>query len=160
MPEEKTEEQENDRKGLFDIRLIIVGVAIIILASGIAYVVAKMVVNPAIAPDDNDPGISKTLGPIYELDEFTVNLADSGGRRFVKTSMVFVISSNSLRRELDEKRPLIRDRIILLLGEKTINEMESAAGKEQLKQEILVNINPLLVTGQVEEIYFNSFVFN
>ncbi|MBS4024771.1 MAG: flagellar basal body-associated FliL family protein [Clostridia bacterium] len=161
MPVEKGEQEIKKNKGVFDLRLIIVAVAIIVLAAGIAYVVAKMVINPRGALEDtSNQVISKTIGPIYELEEFTVNLAESNGRRFVKTSMILVTSSSSLRKELDEKRPLIRDRIIMILGEKRITDIENAAGKEVLKQEIISNINPLLSGGEIQEIYFVSFIFN
>jgi flagellar FliL protein len=161
LPEEKGEQEIKKNKGVFDLRLIIVAVAIIILVAGIAYVVAKIVVNPTAAMEGtSNQIISKTIGPIYELDEFTVNLADSNGRRFVKTTMILVTSSSSLRKELDAKMPLIRDRIIVILGEKRISDLETATGKELLKQEIISNINPLLIGGEIQEIYFDSFVFN
>jgi flagellar FliL protein len=160
LPTEKVE-AGSENKWVFDLRLIIVAVAIVFLAAGAAYVAAKLLFTPTDAVEGPDnQAVAKTIGPIYELDEFTVNLADSNGRRFVKTTMIFVISNSNLRKELDDKRPLIRDRIIIILGEKRISDIETAAGKELLKQEIMANINPLLAGGEIQEIYFHSFVFN
>ncbi|MDW7673514.1 MAG: flagellar basal body-associated FliL family protein [Bacillota bacterium] len=155
MPEEKEENKE--KKGLLDIRLIIVAIAIIILAAGIAYVVARMVVEPKVEDEVVESTVSKNIGPIFEMDEFTVNLAE--GRRFLRTQIVFVMSENGLRKEIDQKTPLIRDKIITILGEKSISDIQTAIGKDSLKQEIISDMNDILVTGEIEEIYFYTFVF-
>lgn len=156
MPEEK--EELSKGKGLFDVKLFIVAIAIIILAAGITFFVAKMVVSPL--NGDNDQNIvSKSMGPVYELDEIIVNLADSGGRRFLKTQITFGVNKNNVSKEMNDKIPQIRDRVILILSEKNISDIETATGKEMLKQEIIDNINPLLATGEIEEVYFITFTY-
>lgn len=157
MAEEK-EEQTNEKKGILDVKLIIVAVAIIIIAAAIAFVVAKTVVNP-LGQADNQEMVSRNLGPTYELDEIIVNLADTSGRRFLKTKITFLADRNRVVKELDDKRPLVRDRVIFILGDKTIADIESADGKELLKIEIMNAINPLLASGEVVDVFFETFTF-
>ncbi|MGF7185197.1 flagellar FliL protein [Desulfitispora alkaliphila] len=160
MPEESNEE-EKKKKLNFDFRIIIVGIAIVFLAAGIAFIVATMVVSPP--GEANGNGAEQTvveLGPTYHLEEFTVNLAESGGRRFLRTQIILELDGNrGLRREIDDKLPIIRHNFILVMSEKTIEEIETAAGKNELKKELVNTINPLLANGEVENIYFNTFVF-
>ena len=54
--------------------------------------------------------------------------------------------------------PQIRDLIISLLGAKSFDEVRSIEGKNFLREEMLLRINSLLVTGKAKSIYFTEFV--
>ena len=54
--------------------------------------------------------------------------------------------------------PQIRDAILLLVGNKTFEELQDLQGKKQLKAELLSKINAILQSGQAKSIYFTDFV--
>jgi flagellar FliL protein len=54
--------------------------------------------------------------------------------------------------------PQMRDAIILLISNKTFEELQDLQGKKQLKAELQSRINSILQTGKVTSIYFTNFV--
>lgn len=54
--------------------------------------------------------------------------------------------------------PQIRDAILLLIGNKTYEELQDLQGKRQLKSELTSKINSFLMSGKVKSIYFTNFV--
>lgn len=100
-----------------------------------------------------------SVGPIYPLDQFIVNLlASGGGKRYLKTSIALELSIAELQAELDTKRDVLRDTIIVILSSKTFEEVQTAKGKQNLKEEIMERINEFLVDGRVVNIFFTEFV--
>jgi len=98
------------------------------------------------------------IGQMYPMDQFVVNLYSESGGRYLKTSMNFEISGEELAAELDAKKPLIRDIIIKALSAKTYEEISTIKGKENLKDEIVMNVNEVLSDGKVNNIFFTDFV--
>ena len=98
------------------------------------------------------------IGPIYPLDPFIVNLVSSNADRYLKCKIDLELDSPDLQQEIDKKLPAIRDLIIRILSSKTVEEIQTAKGKEKLKEEIKRKINEMLTTGEVRNVYFTEFV--
>ena len=60
--------------------------------------------------------------------------------------------------ELNQRMPQIKDAILLLIGNKTFNELNDLQGKIQLRAELINKINSILLKGKVKRIYFTDFV--
>ncbi len=99
-----------------------------------------------------------TVGPMYPLDKFTVNLMSNNGSRYLVAKINLEQDSEQLTPELDKKTPLIRDIIISILSSKTVEEITTMKGKEKLKEEIKEQINKRLEDGYVKHVYFTQFV--
>ncbi len=99
-----------------------------------------------------------TIGPIYPMDPFIVNLMSDGARRFLKCTLNLEMDSPDLQPELDKKVPLLRDLIIRILSSKTVAEISTSKGKEKLKAEIVRNINEKLESGEIKHVYLVNFV--
>ncbi len=54
--------------------------------------------------------------------------------------------------------PQIRDAILLLIGNKTYEELQDIQGKNQVKAEVKSRINSFLRTGKVNNVYPTDFV--
>ena len=54
--------------------------------------------------------------------------------------------------------PQVRDAVLLLIGNKTYEELQDLQGKKQLKAELMNKINSFLQTGKVSSVYFTNFV--
>ena len=98
------------------------------------------------------------VGPMYSLDKFIVNLASDGGSRYLRTSINLELSSEEFQAEVDKKKPLIRDIIIKVLSAKSYEEISTIRGKENLKDEIVTELNKIFTDGRVENIFFTEFV--
>lgn len=99
-----------------------------------------------------------TIGPMYPMDQFVVNLLSESGSRFLKVSLDIELGSEELSPEMDSKKAAIRDIIIRVLSSKTFEEVSTMKGKEKLKDEIVEKINQILADGQVRNIFFTDFV--
>ena len=98
------------------------------------------------------------IGILYPLDSFTVNLKSDAGRRYLKVTMSLELNGEELSMELDNKSPVIRDRIIRILTSKTLEEISSKKGKLKVSNQIMDTLNSMIADGQVKGIYFTEFV--
>lgn len=111
--------------------------------------------------DDGDEMGTKKLsqiGTLYPLDAFTVNLKSDSGRRYLKTTISLELNGKELSLELDNKKPVIRDRIIRILTSKTLEEISSKKGKQKISEQIMDTLNSMITDGSIEGIYFTEFV--
>lgn len=102
--------------------------------------------------------VEELLGPIFTLDTFIVNLADKGGKRYLRVSMDLELDSEKLENEVKKRLPQVRDSILSILPTKRFEDISSAKGKTDLRDQILTRINGLLARGQITNIYFKEFV--
>lgn len=98
------------------------------------------------------------IGILYPLDTFTVNLKSDAGRRYLKATISLELNGEELSIELDNKSPVIRDRIIRILSSKTLEEISSKKGKQKVSEQIIDTMNSMIVDGNVKGIYFTEFV--
>ncbi len=173
MAEETTEEVVEKKSGGNMVLIIIVVLLVLLLIGGgvAAYFLlsgddeAMAADNQAAAP--KTAKIKKrskrssdylTIGPMYPMDQFVVNLLSENGSRYLKVKLDLEMDKQELSAELDKKKPLIRDIIIRTLSSKTFEEVSTMKGKDKLKDEIVNKINDVLADGQIKNIFFTEFV--
>lgn len=95
--------------------------------------------------------------PVYQLSlrPFTVNLADSNFRRYLRVQITIEVNKKGLVSELKSKEYRLRDTIINLLSGK---EVAGLAEKDVLRRELVNAINDLLDEGEIAAIYFEEFI--
>jgi len=170
MAEEKETQQEEEKKseGGGSKLLLIVIVVLLILLLAIGGLVAYFLLgNNEEKPDKQEQQkIEKKhkveslaeIGPIYPLDPFTVNLVSANANRYLKCKIDLELDAPDLQQEADKKLPAIRDLIIQILSSKSVEEIQTAKGKQKLKEEIKRKINEILTTGEIKNVYFTEFV--
>jgi flagellar FliL protein len=99
-----------------------------------------------------------TMGPVYPLEPFLVNLAEPGRPRFLKVVLNLELDSPAVSAELDGLKPKVRDNVLTLLSSKSVADLTSVGDKERLRNEIIHRINSFLSAGKVIEVYFVEFV--
>ncbi len=174
--EEKEESQENgtekeSKKGGGSNIVLIIVVVLLVLVLAIGGIVAYLMLSGDDGGDGTQVTQEKvekkkrrsrsddmTVGPMYPLDKFTVNLMSENGRRYLVVKMNLEEDSEELTPELDKKTALIRDIVISILSSKTVEEITTAKGKAKLKDEIIAQINRHLEDGEIRHIYFTEFV--
>lgn len=98
---------------------------------------------------------------IYTMDKFTANLAGVPKRTIRLQVNLDMISPVAFQEIMDfEYRAKARDRIVRILNEKTVDELESIQGKLFLKDKIVAEVNQILDKGLVKDVYFTDFVMN
>jgi flagellar FliL protein len=98
------------------------------------------------------------IGILYPLDTFTVNLKSDAGRRYLKVTMSLELEGEELSLELDNKSPVLRDRVIRILTSKSLEEISSKKGKQKISEQIMDTLNAMISDGRIKGIYFTEFV--
>ena len=145
--------------------LLIIGVVVAILLMSGGDEPPPQAVGGAPAASGGNPALNMrsggqtylSIGPTYAFDQIIVNLASQSGRRYLKTTINAELSSDNLMVELDTKKPAIRDTMISVLSSKTFEEISTAKGKENLKNELVERINESLVDGKIVNLFFTDF---
>ena len=110
------------------------------------------------ADEDTPVPVEELLGPIFSLDTFIVNLADPGGKRYLRVTIDLELDSEELESEIKKRLPQMRDSILTILPSKRFEDISSAKGKTALRDQMMERINGLLARGQITNIYFKEFV--
>ena len=104
------------------------------------------------------------MGPIYRLDTLIVNLADHGGKRYLRVTMEFELKPNEevdnseVVEEIEKRLPQLRDTILMVLPTKQYADISTTSGKIALRDEVMAKLNPFLKKGQIAQLYFTEFV--
>lgn len=97
--------------------------------------------------------IVETKVPI--LEEATVNLGDTAGKKYLKTSVYisYDASNDDLATEITDKTVEIKDKTIFYLKSKKSEDFNSG-NETALKKELIAEINTLLTKGSIINVYF------
>ena len=165
MAEKKEPEvaKSGGKKKLF----IIIGAALVVLLIGGGGAWWFLLRDKPVAKEDKDPaqqvvvpvvGQPAAIGPMVNIDEFIVNIISGDAAHYVKASLTVELTNDQVKAEVEQRMPQMRDAILLLISNKTYEELQDLQGKKQLKAELLSTVNSFLQTGQVVSIYFTNFV--
>lgn len=181
--EEGGEEAAEEKKGL-PIKLILIVVGVLALGGGGYFAYTNFFQDEAVeesAEEDKEgkengegeedkegkengeggeraEALPPDLGVMFTLDPFVVNLAGSGGKRFLKVTATLELSSPEVNPEIKENLQKITDSILVLLSSKNFEDVYSVQGKFKLKDEIATRVNRFLVVGHVKDAYFSEFI--
>lgn len=98
------------------------------------------------------------MGPTYKMDTLIVNLADQGGKRYLRIGMEWELSGSEVVQEVDKRMPQLRDAILMILPTKQYADIGTAQGKIDLRDELMARVNSIIRNGAVTMIYFTEFV--
>jgi len=120
----------------------------------------KNIKTPTIQDIEAQKQIEKLsqIGPLYPLDQFTLNLRSNNGNTYLLVKLDFELSIAELKNELDDKNAVIRDAIIRILTSKSLENLSSDEGKERTIDEIINDLNPMLHDGYIKNIYLTKFI--
>jgi flagellar FliL protein len=95
-----------------------------------------------------------------ELKEFTVNLADDGGKRYFKgeISIGYDKSKDKLAEELKGKEVVVRDDIIFYFKSQKAEYINNVENTEAMKKQLMDAINKDLTKGKITDIRFKSMI--
>lgn len=161
--EAKTTEEEGGRKK--KLIIIIAAALVVLLGAGAAAYFLFLKKDPPPEEDANEqvemiqPEVDDAeIGPMINIEEFIVNIISEDSAHYVKASLTLELTNEKVLEEATKRMPQIRDAVLLLIGNKTFEELQDLQGKKQVKAELKNRINTFLKTGKVKSIYMTDFV--
>jgi len=145
---------EGKKTKIVKIIAIVVSVVLVVMLGVSAFWIYSLT-----RPAQGETAAKEQVGPIYETEEFTVNLSASVSR-YIKARFALELNNAKVKDELGEKMPLLQDTIIMVLSGQTLDVLSTVEGKEQLKITLIKAINSFLEKGQVTKIYYKTFIFS
>ncbi|SFM47578.1 flagellar basal body-associated FliL family protein [Thermodesulforhabdus norvegica] len=154
----ETEETRDEKKKGSKLKLIILVVLILILGGGGFFAYKKFFASSK--DEESTPDKAPQLQQVitHQLDTFLVNLADPGGKRYLKLTIDLELDNPKVIEEITQNNYKIRDTILLILSSKEFDDISTVGGKLALKKEIMTKLNSILTTGRVLNIYFTEFL--
>jgi flagellar protein FliL len=122
---------------------------------GVGPVLAKRRANaPAAAPKTELAAASVN----HEVANLVLNPAGSGGTRFLMVTATFQLKDAGTDQLMKDHEAEVRDRILALLGKKTVDDLTDISKRDSMKAEVLGVIVPLFPKGTVLNVFFPQFV--
>jgi flagellar FliL protein len=153
MPEED-QKQVQGKTGSSKLLIILI-VLVVVLGGAGAGVYLKFF---RASSETGEPKKEEASPVYYEMDTFMVNLADAGGKRFLKVTVRLRVESTHVMEECKLRGFEMRDLVLMLLTSKESEEINKPEDKLVLKKQILDTINRALKKGQALDVYFTEFL--
>lgn len=136
-------------------RLLIGLVVLVVLA--LAGAGAWFYLSQPGAPADGEEVVVEDVEPkgpptFFPLDNMVVNLADPGGDKVAQIGITLELADSKAAEQVKMYLPSIRSGILLLISQRTAEELLQIAGKEKLAADILREASrPFADTGSVSK---------
>ncbi|WP_374608144.1 flagellar basal body-associated FliL family protein [Diaphorobacter nitroreducens] len=121
--------------------IILAVLALVLVAGGAA---AWMMLSQRHAAEDEEgggravaqAGTPKTPPTFLPMDNMVVNLADPGGDRYAQVGITLELADGKTADQVKAYMPTIRSGVLLLLSQRTTDELLTREGKEKLAVDI------------------------
>ena len=97
-------------------------------------------------------------GCVVALEPFIANLADDGGRRYLKATFQIDFGTSGVPAAMQAHLPQTRDLLLTLFTSKTFDDIRTPEGKQQLREEIIARVNQVLDRDLAKAVYFTEFI--
>jgi flagellar FliL protein len=98
---------------------------------------------------------------IVSFEPFVVNLADTGGQRFLRINVQLIVADEEQAKKIQESAVQLmrlRSAILERLTAQTSDQIVTPEGKAALKKEISEHVVPILKPIEVSDVLFSDFV--
>lgn len=93
---------------------------------------------------------------------FVVNLADTDAVRYLQADVQLATRDPETLKALEEQAPAVRNRLLLLFGQQTSDQLVQRSGKERLQDKALAEVKSVLkhegASDKVDAVFFTSLV--
>ena len=104
------------------------------------------------------PATAASIGHIYKMEPFLVNLADPGHPRYLKITIHMESNQEKPDGEYEKKQPQLRDALLTTLCTRHSKDLMASEGKAALREEIKGKVNQVLVNLKAQNVFFTEFV--
>lgn len=156
----------NNRRNI----ILLIAICLILIAMSIAMLfyairtdkVMKHELNQSIAiTKEGHLEVLSDIGLIQTIDPLVINLTrlnNEEDNNDLKVQINFELEGNNSINEFEEKKIIIRDRLITLLSSKTFKELATEDGKEKLKIDIINIVQPIVKKTKIKHVFFTTFI--
>jgi flagellar protein FliL len=144
------------RRGIFLLALggILAGGAAGVFALG-PVLTKRAAAKPAAVTKD----ASKTETPVhYEFANLVLNPAGTGGTRFLMLTATFQVKDDATKQLFTDRDSEVRDRILGVLGKRTVDDLAEMSHREVIKQELIDSVGAMFPKGAIVKLSFPQFV--
>lgn len=126
---------------------IVLGVVVLAIAGAAAalFILKKNTAEDGYEDDDHAPAVEhskpKAAPTFLPLENMVINLADAGGNRFVQVGLTLQLQDAATETAVKAFLPSIRSNILMLISQRTADEMLGIKGKEKLAADIIATIS-------------------
>ena len=97
--------------------------------------------------------------PVTSFQNVITNLADPGGRRYIKISLDFDFKDSDAAQDFsDNYQAKVKDAVLTLLLSKTSADLSTLEGMITFRKEIVARINQIMGPGKVKDVYVTDRV--
>lgn len=132
-------------------KLLIIGIVVVLLVvmgAAAAWFLSSR--NNAL-DEDGEPraaAAAATVAPTFlPMETMVVNLADPGGERFAQIGITLELTDDKTADKIKQYMPSIRSSILLLVSQRTSDELLGVEGKEKLASDIAREVAKPLGSG-------------
>ncbi len=146
-------------------KLIIIIAALLVLALGVGAGAAWFLLSGGeqtqAEAEPEQPSEPSRGDPRYvDFDpDFTVNLNDSGGPRFLQVAISALTYYDDTEEALKDHMPALRSSLIVLFGNQSGDALATLEGKEQLRSAAAENIEQVLLDNGAEQVRIGQVFF-
>jgi len=147
--------------------LLIIILAAVVVLGGAAGAYFAFMRHPAGKKDEKarqEKAVVKLPAQFVELDPpFVVNFEPGSSARFLQVAVQLMTRDPKMVEFLKSNTPIIKNDLLLLFGNKHVEEVSTEAGKEALRKAALDAVRHIISSEggkpeQLEAVYFTSFV--
>lgn len=156
MAEDTSTTEVKPKLGL-DIKIIVVGLLIFLVAMGASYFLMKSLMAPLMPKVETASTASLETATLVAVPEFTTNISDVAGNRYLKVEVSVELGDKKNAESVKTFMPIIRDSILSILTSKTVADLD-VRNRANIKQEIQNDLNKKLGKDYIKNIYFTNFI--
>jgi len=128
---------------------------VLALGAALAYVVVR--------PLDGAPSAPAVHAPVFlPLENLVVNLAENRGEHMAQVGITLEMVNERAARQLKNHLPALRNQILLLLSQRSAQDLLTRDGKERLAADVLhaaaQPLEPIGMPDAVRQVLFSSFI--
>ena len=156
MVEENTPEVVE--KSSIDFKIILIGLVLFIVAMGFSFFLMRSMMAPFLPEKETEKQVT-TRGNLVSVGEFTTNINDITGTRFLKVEVFVEVSEENKKAaaEIETYMPIIKDSVLTILSSKTATDLDTN-NREKIKLEIKNDLNRKIGSDIIQNVYFTSFI--
>lgn len=145
--------------------IIIIAAAVLLLGGGAAAFFMMGDSSDEAEPEEGNEEVVEQKAPAIYVgmpNALTANLPGASKSRMVQLKLSFMVRSNEAKENVRAHFPQLKNDILMLLGQKTVEDLKTPEGYEKLKAETLTTVQASLTKlvddPSVEKVLFVSFV--
>lgn len=132
--------------------------AILVLLLAIIGVLGFIVIKTGALTGSVNKKAEEPKEGIYSMGEFTVNLDEPGYRKYMKVTISLGYTMKGTDISLEENKTKISDVITGILRSKKLEDVNTAAKTDAVKNEIKEKINGILKVTEITNVYFEQIL--